>query len=96
MLQLFAGAQKAVVEIRIFGGVNPDEIALSLTFKQGLNNDISVFWAEVQELVHIFFLRQVELVHLVNLLSQIFCDFPLFFIYCSLVYHFATNFALEE
>ena len=45
LLQLFAGAQEAVVEVRIFGGVNPDEIALSLTFKQGLYDDISVFGA---------------------------------------------------
>ena len=33
LLQLLARAEEAVVEIRIFGWVNPNEISFSLTFK---------------------------------------------------------------
>jgi hypothetical protein len=74
MLVCLVDAEEAVVKVAVLARVYADELASSLVFEDGLDEDLLLLVRELQKLVQVLFLDPVDLTEVLDLIVDLVLD----------------------
>lgn len=71
LLQLAILTEEAVIEVTVFGRINPDKVSASSLLKHGLDDHFLAPAAQLQKLVDVFLLNPIHFLQLLRLPLQV-------------------------